>query len=157
MDKNFFEWFGLEASFQVDPVELKRLFFQKSREVHPDRNDAEDSLTLASYNNEAYRTLKTQSLRYPYILEQYCEAELSDDLPQEFLLEMMDLNEAAMMGDEESLKAELVRLRTEWEESVSVIVAQSPDSLSTDEWAIVKEHLLKQRYLERLEQRTADS
>ncbi len=102
---NYFEFFGLPLSFQVDQAELQRRFYQYSRQYHPDFHtlaeaaEQEKMLELSTLNNQAWKTLSDPDRRMRYVLE--IKGLLGDEtnqpaLPQDFLMTMMDINEGLM-------------------------------------------------------------
>jgi molecular chaperone HscB len=92
------------VSLQVDAEQLRRLYLENSRKFHPDfhmqAGDAQQAAMLeqSTLNNEAYKTLSQPDRRIRYVLQ--LKGLLSDEtnqpLPQEFLMEMMDINEGLM-------------------------------------------------------------
>lgn len=113
---NYFDFYGLEEAFFIDESELKRLYFQKSKEFHPDfhRNDNEKyakALEQSSLNNSAYNVLKSFNSRLKYILERNkVLSESKNAIPQSFLMEMMEVNEGVMdlQMDYEAAKAKTI-------------------------------------------------
>lgn len=101
---NFFAFFNLPVAFQIDEPALKRAFLLNSRKFHPDfhtlADDAQQTemLELSSLNNEAYKTLADPDRRMQHVLEikNLLADEGENKLPQDFLMEMMDINEAIM-------------------------------------------------------------
>lgn len=104
---NYFEFYGIPESFDPDIAFLKKKFYQLSKEYHPDfyANESEEKqqeiLELSTINNKAYQTLTNPAKRLEYILRQH---ELLVDgakpqLPSNFLMEMMDINERLMEVD----------------------------------------------------------
>jgi len=101
---NYFEFYGLKPSFILDEGVLKRLFYKKSKEYHPDFYTLESDekqaeiLSLSTLNNKAYKTLSDFHKRIHHILDLHgmIEEEGQAQLPQSFLMEMMDVNEAIM-------------------------------------------------------------
>jgi molecular chaperone HscB len=101
---NYFELYELPVSFELDEGALKRKFYELSKRYHPDFyiNETPEKqaevLELATLTNKAYQTLSHLQKRIEYILE--LKGLLSEDgqyqLPQEFLMEMMEVNEALM-------------------------------------------------------------
>jgi molecular chaperone HscB len=94
---NYFEHFGLDPVYQLDLNELRKKYYQKSRDLHPDANQEDDNdyVFLTALNNQAYQTLKDPLSRLKYIIELHRGAALDNDfkLEQEFLLAMMELHE----------------------------------------------------------------
>ena len=101
---DYFAFYGLPESFQPDEAALKRLYYAKSRETHPDfhatsapDNQAE-MLRQATLNTDAYRTLADADQRMAYLLRHHgllVEGQ-SEQLPPDFLMDVMDLNEQLM-------------------------------------------------------------
>jgi molecular chaperone HscB len=101
---NYFDFFEIPISFTVDTATLKRKFLKNSKQYHPDfhslSNEATQAkvLELSTINNEAYKTLNDFDKRMEYILriKGMLAEEGSTKLPQDFLMEMMEINEAIM-------------------------------------------------------------
>ena len=100
----YFELYDLPISFLLDKKVLKRKFYQLSKQFHPDFYTLESEekqaeiLELSTINNKAYKILSDFDKRMEYILKQkgvYGE-EGKNKVPQDFLMEMMDINEALM-------------------------------------------------------------
>jgi molecular chaperone HscB len=104
MSEDYFQYFGLNRNFFIDTEELKKLYYAKSKESHPDfhtlneLSHQEKMMDLSSYNNLAYKTLKDLRSRVYYILELegMVKNEGENTLPQAFLMDMMDVNEKIM-------------------------------------------------------------
>ena len=101
---NYFDFYGIPESFHPDVAYLKKKFYGLSKEYHPDfyANESDEKqqeiLELSTINNKAWQTLSDPARRLEYILRQH---ELLVDgakpaLPADFLMEMMDINEALM-------------------------------------------------------------
>ncbi len=103
-DKTYFEFYNLPLSFKVDEALLKKKFYALSREYHPDfyANESQEKqdeiLELSTLNNKAYKVLSDPIKRIEYILEIHGMLAEGDKyiLPQDFLMDMMDVNEALM-------------------------------------------------------------
>ena len=103
---NYFEFFGLPLSFVLDETALKKVYLQNSKKYHPDFHTLADEtrqaamLEQSTLNNEAYKTLSNPDLRIRYVLEikglLAAEGEDKPVLAQDFLMDMMDINEALM-------------------------------------------------------------
>ncbi|HVS91525.1 MAG TPA: Fe-S protein assembly co-chaperone HscB [Mucilaginibacter sp.] len=104
---NFFEFYAIPESFNPDTAFLKKKFYELSKQYHPDfyANESEDKqqeiLELSTINNKAWQVLSDPAKRLEYILRQH---ELLVDgakpqLPSDFLMEMMDINERLMEVD----------------------------------------------------------
>jgi len=105
---NFFEFYGVPESFHPNTALLKKKFYELSKQYHPDfyANEPDEKqqeiLELSTINNKAWQTLSDPAKRLEYILRQH---ELLVDgakpqLPADFLMEMMDVNERLMEVDD---------------------------------------------------------
>ncbi|WP_219226580.1 Fe-S protein assembly co-chaperone HscB [Pedobacter antarcticus] len=101
---DYFSFYDLPVSFQPDPARVKQQFYALSKKYHPDFyiNESEQKqaevLELSTLNNKAYQLLSDPQKRLHYILElkgMLAEGE-QYNLPQEFLMEMMEVNEELM-------------------------------------------------------------
>ena len=101
---DYFEFYGLPVSFNPDAAEVKKQFYALSKKYHPDFYINESSekqdevLELSTLNNKAYQVLNDPQKVLPYVLKLkglVTEGE-HYTLPQDFLIEMMDVNEALM-------------------------------------------------------------
>jgi molecular chaperone HscB len=101
---NYFEFYGLPLSFNPDTALVKQKFYEFSKKYHPDFyiNESEEKqsevLEMSTINNKAYQVLTDPQKRLPYILE--LKGLLAEGehyvLPQEFLMDMMEINEVLM-------------------------------------------------------------
>ena len=101
---NYFEFYEIPMSFEVDAKALRKRFYALSKEYHPDFYTLESAdkqaeiLRLSTLNNEAYETLRNEDRRMKYILtlREALGEEGTNKLPPVFLMEMMELNEGLM-------------------------------------------------------------
>lgn len=101
---DYFELYGLPISFNPDLKFVKQKFYELSKQYHPDFfiNESEEKqqevLELSTLNNKAFQVLNDPQKRIHYILSLKGLLEEGENykLPQTFLMEMMDVNEALM-------------------------------------------------------------
>jgi len=101
---NYFEFYNISESFNPDQSLLKKEFYRLSKEYHPDfyANDTDERqqeiLELSTLNNKAYHTLSDPTKRLDYILRTHdlVSEGAKPQLPADFLMEMMDINERLM-------------------------------------------------------------
>jgi molecular chaperone HscB len=101
---NYFELYHLPVSFHPDQNVVKQQFYALSKKYHPDfyinenAEKQEEVLELSTLNNKAFQVLKNPQKVLQYVLE--LKGLISEGenytLPQSFLMEMMDVNEAIM-------------------------------------------------------------
>jgi molecular chaperone HscB len=165
---NYFEFFGIPLSFETDKKELRRIFLSNSKKYHPDFHSMESEqkqaeiLEQSTINNEAYKVLKERESRMKYILElkNMIGGEIKASLPQDFLFEMMEINEQIMELQFEYNEAEYKRIEAEVEsreqkrdESVKLILENYKDRTDNEkDLEIIRDYYLESRYLKRLKE-----
>ncbi len=100
----YFDFYDLPEAFVLDEADLKRRYYAKSRETHPDFHATSspehqaEMLRQATRNTDAYRTLADPDQRMAYVLRQHSllDETKQEQLPPDFLMDMMDLNEQLM-------------------------------------------------------------
>jgi molecular chaperone HscB len=105
---NYFEFYDIPEAFELDAAALKKKFYALSKQYHPDFYVNEDEikqqeiLEISTINNKAYQTLSDPNKRLEYILKQHdlVNEGAKPQLPADFLMEMMDLNERLMEVDD---------------------------------------------------------
>lgn len=170
---NYFDFYGLPESFFLDEAALKRQYYAKSRETHPDfhatsapENQAA-MLQQATLNTDAYRTLADPDRRMAYILSQHglLEEGKQEALPPDFLMDVMDLNEQLMeleaapdSAAEAAVAAEVTALADTLDAGIQPVLA-GYQGLPTDHRAAalqqIRTYYLKKRYLLRIRQQLA--
>jgi molecular chaperone HscB len=155
---NYFELFGIPVSFNVDSAALSRKYFELQRQYHPDfytretSGEKDDALEMSSMINKAFNTLKDEEATIKYILQ--LEGLLEEDekyqLPPAFLMEMMELNEALMEGDD-SIAGKLDAINKEIYEMVKPVMAAYQKALPDREGLLqVKNYYYQKKYLNRI-------
>jgi molecular chaperone HscB len=103
-ERDYFEFFGLERTLNLDAQDLEKRYYQLSRKWHPDlfarKSDAEkqEALDNTALLNDAYRTLKDPIRRAEYVV-----GASDEKVPPELLEEVFELNMALEEGDESQL------------------------------------------------------
>ena len=116
---NYFELYGLPVTFNPDPNVIKQKFYALSKEFHPDfyinesPEKQEEVLELSTLNNKAYQVLSDPQKRLHYILDLKGLIKEGENyvLPQTFLMEMMDVNEALMELEFEPDPSKLLQVK----------------------------------------------
>ncbi len=167
---NYFELYDIPVSFHPDQALVKKKYFELSRTYHPDRftlADAEkqaEALQMSSANNQAYKVLKDADGTIAYILKLkgVLEDEEKYNLPPDFLMEMMDLNEAVSQYEMEPGNAELLKepqemldsQLAEWQLEVDPLTKRFDDG--EDSAALlgeIKDYYFRKKYLLRISDR----
>jgi molecular chaperone HscB len=94
-----YEALGLEPALALDMEDVKKRFYERSRQWHPDRfsrasaAEQDQALEMTAVLNDAFRTLKDPIARAEYFLKEK-GLELTKDAPPELLEEVFELNMA---------------------------------------------------------------
>lgn len=121
---NYFELYELPISFNPDQQLVKQKFYELSKKYHPDfyinqsQEKQDEVLELSTLNNKAFQVLKDPQKRLKYILNLKGELVEGENyaLPQSFLLEMMEVNEALMDLEFDLDPVKLAELKTQTEQ-----------------------------------------
>lgn len=167
---NYFEFYDIPESFLPDEGLIKQKYYAFSRQYHPDFHANEtpekqsEILALSTLNTNAYRTLSHPDKRMQYILQQHnlLEEGKNNELPQDFLLEMMDLNEQLMEMEFdynaavlEKVSQEVAGLAAALDADILPTLQQYPmlEGFTRDEaLQQVKTYYLKKKYLLRIQE-----
>ncbi|MGI8951756.1 MAG: iron-sulfur cluster co-chaperone HscB C-terminal domain-containing protein [Chitinophagaceae bacterium] len=163
---NYFELYNIPVSFKPDLQLVKKKFYELSRKYHPDffsnASDEEQTEVLekSSMINKAYKMFQNQDEIIKYILQQkgLLQEEEKYQLPPDFLMEVMEVNEqlmdAKMEEDKEKLSAishQLSDLQNEIYEPVKKYIENYTEDISAEKGLLqVKEYYFKKKYLNRI-------
>jgi molecular chaperone HscB len=114
----YYEAFGLEPALSLDADDLKKRFYDRSRQWHPDRfsrassAEQEKALEMTAVLNDAFRTLRDPIARAEYFLKEN-GFELSKEAPPELLEEVFELNMALeeLRDGDDSARPQLIEAR----------------------------------------------
>ena len=163
---NYFDLYEIPIAFQIDPIALKKKYFELSRKYHPDffsqenENEQAEALEKSSSVNKAFKIFqnKNETIKYVLQLKNLLEEEEKYQLPPAFLMEMMELNEeladAKMEGETdgiEKVKIGLASMESDIYAPVKNILENyNDDATLTEDLLKVKEYYFKKKYLERI-------
>lgn len=161
---NYFEFYDIPLSFFIDKAHLKKKFYDNMKMYHPDfhsqapEEKQKEILQLSSLNNTAYQTLNDDEKRLEYILSLFFM--LHEDkysFPQEFLMEMMELNE--QMENPSQIENVLLQVNKKeqlFNQELSILFQQFDNSNTfenKDILLIIKELYFKNKYLLRIKEK----
>jgi molecular chaperone HscB len=165
---DYFEFYGLPVQFHPDLNTVKAKFYAFSKQYHPDfyANESEEKqqevLDLSTLNNKAYQVLSNpkKTLKYVLELKGIVQTDEGYQLPQSFLMEMMDVNEALMdlEFDEDAEKLKQVHtsvdeIENQLETALNQLTEQY-DQEQTDEVLLtMKDIFYRQKYIFRIRER----
>ena len=158
---NYFELFDLPVSFSVDKKMLSLHYFELQKKNHPDffsqetEYEQSEALERSSEVNKAFKTFKNEddTIKYVLQLKGLLEEEEKYQLPPDFLMEVMELNEN--LTDES--EAMIEQFSKDIYAGVKEIIENYTDSSATTADLLkVKEYYFKKKYLQRILERLAD-
>ena len=164
---NYFELFDIPISLYVDKDSIRSKFYELSRKYHPDffsqssEEEQSEVLEKSALLNKAFKVFNdaSETIKYALQLKGLLEEDEKYQLPKDFLMDVMDVNEqlmdAKMEEDEklvQSIKEEITNLKVSIYTPVKSIVEHYKDGVSTQEELLqVKEYYFKKKYLDRME------
>lgn len=167
---NYFEIFGLPVHLKVDKSELPKKFFELSRKFHPDfysnstPSEQQRALEITADLNKAFKTFQNpdDTIKYVLQLKGLLEEEEKYQLPPDFLMEVLEINEQLMDAEDDpnlksNLKSAILNLQSEIYAPVKEIIEHYQDGITTEEDLLqVKEYYYKKKYLNRIGRELAE-
>jgi molecular chaperone HscB len=161
---NYFELLGLQPAFSIDQKELTQRYFALQKQYHPDfytdatELEREQVLETSSAINKAYHIFKNPATTLEYVL-QWKGIIIADEkysLPPDFLMEMMELNEALGEATPETLpdlQQQLVTVENDLSASVAPLLKDNLPAAGEPGWQQLKAFYYQKKYLERIKER----
>lgn len=164
----YFDLFGIPVQLRVDAKSLTPRFFELSKQFHPDFFVNQDSvaqqeaLDQSSLLNKAWKTFQQpdETIRYVLMEKGLMQEEEKYELPPDFLMEVMDINEQLMDQEEEGVNARVEaavkQLENEIYEPVKKVVEGYREGITSEEELLqVKAYYYKKKYLDRIRRQLA--
>lgn len=161
----YFELLDLPVRFRVDKALLTRQYFRLQKQYHPDffadADEAEQArvMEISSLLNKAYKTLQDPDETIKYILMEkgLMQEEEKYPLPNDFLMDMMELNEALMDAKMEDDTDAIDRIRQTIAQNeqdlyahIASIVEADQEPMAEETLLPVKDYYYKKKYLKRI-------
>ncbi len=165
---NYFQFFNLPVQFNIDKKALRAQYIANSKLYHPDfhtlSSDIEQDKVLgkSTTNNEGWKTLSDPQKRTAHVLElnDALPEEGQAKVPQEFLMDMMDINEALMeleFDPDPAIKEKVNQSIQELEDGLNKEGQAAMDAWDEDQeegfLTVVRDYYLKMKYLSRLKEK----
>jgi molecular chaperone HscB len=160
--RNYFELFGLPASFELDTALLSKRYLELQRTVHPDKyanaTDRERRMSVqqAAIINEAFNTLKSPLGRARYLLALH-GLEVNDEsntvMDTAFLMQQMELRESLEeIGGNKDAEALELFVDDVLREKKALVGKLAAFFLNVDEAGLKQAHevTLKMQFLDKL-------
>jgi molecular chaperone HscB len=157
----YYEALGLEPSLGLDAVDLKKRFYERSRQWHPDRfsrasaAEQEKALEMTAVLNDAFRTLRDPVARAEYFLQE-SGVEPGKAAPPELLEEVFELNMALeeLKSGDESVRPQLLQTRVRFLEMLADLDAGLAKLFAgkpaPEDLARIRDELNRRRYVSNL-------
>jgi len=161
---NYFELFGYTPSPAPDTGDLARRYFELQRTYHPDRftlageDEQQEALRMSAAANEGFAILKDgdKTLAYYLKIKGTLEEEEKYQLPADFLMEMMELNEMAE-EDREGFITAADQFAASLQDEVRDVLERSRNAeLSEADLQKLKIYHFKKKYLSRILDKLTD-
>ena len=162
---NYFELFELPVSLVVDQKKLSSQYFALQKKYHPDfftnstEQEKDEVLEKSSMVNKGFKTFKDPDSTIKYVLELkgLLQEEEKYELPPDFLMEMMELNESLMDDDIlniEETETKIFQLQKTLYDEVQTIIEDYTEDRTTEAQLLqVKDYYYKKKYLKRILER----
>ena len=147
----------MEPALSLDAEDLKRRFYERSRQWHPDRfgrgsdEEKQKALEMTAVLNDAFRTLRDPVSRAEYFLKEK-GFELSKEAPPELLEEVFELNMALeeLREGDESARPQLMEARDRFVAMRDSIDASLAEAGERGDLEQVRALLNRRRYIRNL-------
>jgi molecular chaperone HscB len=161
---NYFELFSLPEKPIVDRSALAKKYFELQRKFHPDyhtdgtENEKLDILELSSAVNKAFIIFKDEQKTIAYYLQinGFLEEEEKYNLPADFLMEMMEVNELLDDGEADKVKALIADTEAQMDMQFHQIAANLGDKIAEEDVLKIKDYYFRKKYLRRILDRLND-
>ncbi len=161
---NYFELFEIPVQLKPNTDLLKKKFYELSRKYHPDffvqsgKTEQDSALEIASQLNKAWKTFQKpdDTIKYVLQLKGLLQEEEKYELPPDFLMEMMEINEGLMEAHENPdhlpvLDKRILQLQDELYTPVRSIIEHYTENIATEKELLqVKDYYFRKKYLQRI-------
>ncbi|HSN62362.1 MAG TPA: iron-sulfur cluster co-chaperone HscB C-terminal domain-containing protein [Ferruginibacter sp.] len=161
---NYFELFGFPVSPRVDKTLVSQKYFALQKINHPDfftqatEAEKEDALQQSAAINKAFTIFQNDEKTIEYFLQEkgVIQTDEKYQLPPDFLMEMMELNETLNEKDGVTLAEEMADIERPLLEEIKPILEKSSKDIDATELEKLKAYYYKKKYLKRILDRLGD-
>ena len=160
---NYYKLFELAETPVVDKKTLAVKYIDLQKKYHPDffTTDTEvaqeEALEFSANINKAYNIFKNDDKTIEYFLQQknIIVTDEKYNLPPDFLMEMMELNES--IDENDNVTTKVNGFENELQQTVQpLLVAEKATSLTENDLQLLKAYYYKKKYLRRILERLDD-
>jgi molecular chaperone HscB len=161
---NYFELFGFPLSPVIDKSIVAKKYFELQKSNHPDfftqgsEEEQEKAVEQSANINKAFAVFQNEEKTIEYFLQQKGSI-LPDEkfqLPNDFLMQMMDINETLAEKDGVTLAAEMAEIEKELYAEILPVLQLPPVNIDEEGMHKLKEYYYKKKYLARILARLGD-
>ena len=145
---------GLPARFDLEPQVIERAFFDRSKELHPDRfasapaAERVAALSRSRALNDAYQILKKPVARAEYLLARAgVTIGANEQVEPELLMEVLELREE--LAENRANVAVVEKLQRDMRARRDAAVGRLPSLFERSDLGEIKKQLILLRYLDR--------
>lgn len=148
---------GLPARFDLDPKVIEQAFFDRSKELHPDRfasapaAERVAALSKSRALNDAYQILKKPVARAEYLLAQ-AGVKIGDNeriADAAFLMQILEMREELAEARVNKQTSLIEKLCGDMKARRKAVVGALPGLFAQNDLAGIKDQLITLRYLDR--------
>ncbi len=156
---NYFELFNFKMAPVIDKTHVAKKYFELQKQYHPDfytqatEAEKEEALEISSQINKAFRIFKDEDQTLEYFLLQTGTITTDEKfkLPPDFLMEMMEINEAIGEQENEEVKNQINDFIEELNKPVaSILNKETTAAPKNEELEKLKIYYFKKKYLHRI-------
>ena len=161
---NYFDLFGFTEAPSIDKKLLAEKYFGLQKQSHPDfftkanEADQEEALQQSADINKAFTTFQNEDKTIEYFLQVKGVVETDEkfQLPNDFLMEMMDINETLDEKDGVTVTAELAAIEKEIYAAIAPLLKDSSMHNDPESLQKLKLYYYKKKYIQRILARLGD-
>jgi molecular chaperone HscB len=156
---NYFDLFDIPVSLKIDKAIISKKYIELQKKYHPDfytqstEYEQQEALDKSSVINKALKTFRNEDDTIKYVLQQkgLLVEEEKYALPSDFLMEMMELNEAVMEEEPMAITSKIAAVEEDIYAAVKAIIDDYKEGITTNEELLqVKEYYYKKKYVQRI-------
>ena len=160
---NYFDLFELPFRASIDHTGVQKMYIQLQKKYHPDfytkltGEEQEIAENQSAHINKAYSIFRDKNKTLEYFLRQkeIIEHDEKFNLPNDFLMEMLEINEAITDGENARELVEVWQQKLEDEVS-DILKMQDSIDYTAEDLSRLKTYYYKKKYLLRILDRLAD-
>jgi len=161
---NYYELFDLPISPWVDQKLISKKYIELQRKSHPDfyqnstESEKEEIMLQSAEINKGYKIFKDEQLTIEYFLTIHgvINSDEKYNLPSDFLMEMMELNESILSDETVDTEQKVKAYESDIIQPIVPLMQQQSQEWVPADLQKMKEYYYKKKYLERILDRLED-